>query len=141
MDDLQECIRQLHHEAAGVLNIYSFTPEQSEDLLAAALLGGDATALRLMAPVVNTVAQICGASPDEPWLCMCCPSPARRWGTIVLVLPHCGDPTQAIGSGLCARCAALPSARLSELIQDAVRRIWPHATTIGRVSVGPEAVQ
>jgi hypothetical protein len=140
MVSLKAGVEQVHAESAGVLDIYVFKPEQVDELIGATLFG-DAAAGRLAGLAASTVVKICSAPRKSPAICMCCDRPARRWGTICLVLPHRSDPTSAIGSGLCSQCAAMPAESLDAQIQIAMKQIWPAARVIGRVSKAPEATQ
>ena len=110
--NLESCIKQIHTEAAGVLDLFVFSPEQIDELLAAALLGGDAAARRLVKLVLAAGGRISSAPRKQPALCMCCPRPVRRAGTIVLVLPHRDDGMTGDPAADYARIArpCLPSA-------------------------------
>jgi hypothetical protein len=123
-----------------VFEIFVFLPDQIDDLFFYAILGS-ASARRLIRPVANAAARILSAPHKLPALCLCCPRPVRGRAAVCLVMPYRDDATVGIGSGLCTRCSVLSSEVLNARILAAVRRIWPDARTIGRVSEGPEMVQ
>ena len=139
--DLNDCIRRIAAEGGGLFDIYVFQLEQIDALLLAAFVGGDAAAKRLIRPVANAAARIFSAPRKKPALCLTCPRPVRG-RTAVCSFCRIATARRRGSVAACVRGAQPWRQRvLSARVQTAVRRIWPNARTIGRVSEGPGVVQ
>jgi hypothetical protein len=117
-------IKTVHQHAAGLLEIIIVQPAEMLELLIGSLCGDPrATAIaRAASAAVGGI--MSAATSSDPKLCLTCPRELRDTNcTVVLAVPHRADPTTAMGSAICPRCAATDD--LIGKASVALRGIWP----------------
>jgi hypothetical protein len=134
-----EGVREVHREAAGVMQILFFDPEAGARLVLGAALG-DAWAAGMLVAIADYAQHIAQAPRHKPMLCLTCPTPIRsaRGLTFAMTVPAIDGPRHALGSAVCPACAA--RADLESRALAALRGIWPDIRAIEPV-VGPGTVQ
>lgn len=117
-EELLAGARRLHAQGAGRFTLTIIRPPSTGALLAAAG-AGDAESAALFFAVGDFLGRL-GASGT---LCLRCPRAAAPPGAIVMVLPLCGDASEALALAFCRRCAlARRDHTLSSIALRALRR-------------------
>jgi hypothetical protein len=123
-----EGVKRLHAEARGVIHFYLIQPTDALALIGSAL-AGDALAGRISQAISATVQQIRRAPQHAPALCLTCPPALPARFLVCLAAPARDDPSNALGSGKCLRCASDRASLLSK-IGEAYRGLWPDARVV-----------
>jgi len=126
--DWAEGIAQVHEEAAGLMRLFIIWPEEVLHLLESAL-AGNALAISLLNPVLDTIRRIETAPPDAPAECGCCGRPLHHGDVLCATLPHRPDPKTSLAFALCRTCtsdATVVEARAVE----ALKTLWPDGRII-----------
>ncbi len=122
-------IREVHIQAAGLLELHIITHKRRFEIAISALYG-DPGALRLLATMDNAVRQIEETPASSSKLCACCPDPLRRGKFIVgVTLPARPDATHCAAFGICQACAA-DEATLHDKALAVLRELWPEGRPV-----------
>ena len=129
MSALQEGVRQVSDEAAGVLSLQVIQRGDMPALISDAL-SGSGEAMDLLRLVRETMAGIQAAPRRKPMLCGCCPKALRDGRfSVVLAKPDRADASQGVAMMICARCGQNRGAIQAAALV-ALRRIWPDCRPI-----------
>jgi hypothetical protein len=130
-DDIEAGIRAVHSEAAGVLRLVLVAPDDLTDLIVAALVLHDTSALSRLRLVDRFMRRIEGQDDAAAFLCLTCDrrlTAAADCGLIAIVTPERDDASACLVIGICEACCAAhrDHAAAGEAVVAALRRgIWP----------------
>jgi hypothetical protein len=119
---------QVHDEAAGLMGLFIIWPEEVLPLLETAL-AGNALAISLLNPVLDTIRRIETAPPDLPMECGRCGRPLHGGAVLCAALPHRPDPKTSLAFALCRVCTSDAMAAEASAIE-AMKNLWPEGRII-----------
>ena len=122
-------IRQVHEDAAGLLELFIVLPPEMPGLLAA--MGSSGRLTKLAALAMRTIMDLHEAPANDPLQCLACcrPMTLRIPCSVVLAIPQQDAPRKCLGSVMCADCGTEPDVIQTKAIQ-ALKNVWPQLRPI-----------
>lgn len=121
---LAEGVRQMHHEAAGLLGIHVVQQVDVPRLLLDAL-AGDEIAMMLLNQVNDCTQRIQAAPAERRTQCGCCGSDLQGSKyAVVIATPEIPEPSTGLAMAICTRCGTTRGAIRAAAIR-ALRLLWP----------------
>ena len=126
---LQAGVESVTRQSGGAVEIVVVMQAEIPEVVGAAL-AGEPGAVQIFQLTIQTLHRIETAPKRDPLLCATCPQALRSDGrfSLVMAIPACDSPVQALGLAVCGKCATEPVAVQAKGVA-ALRNIWPDLRT------------